>query len=224
MALADDVPQAWRATLAGELTQPYFAELAAFVDAERKAHAVFPAPELTFAALARTPPEHVRVVLLGQDPYPTKGNANGLAFSVNAGQRIPASLKNIFTLLATDVGATPAPHGDLGQWADQGVLLLNTVLTVREKEPASHAKKGWETFTKAILTALAAGPRPLVFLLLGAHAQKLGAMVDPQRHALVTAAHPSPMSVEKFFQSRPFSAVNAALAAQGRGAIDWQIR
>lgn len=224
MGLADDIPLAWKPLLAGEVAQPYFAELAAFVDAERAAHAVFPAPELTFAALARTPPEKVRVVLLGQDPYPTKGNANGLAFSVNPGQRIPASLKNLFTELANDVGAAPAPHGDLGQWADQGVLLLNTVLTVREKEPASHARKGWETFTKAILTALANGPTPLVFLLLGAHAQKLGALVDPQRHALVSAAHPSPMSVEKFFGSKPFSSVNTALATKGHGPIDWQIR
>ena len=222
--LAAQIPSSWRDALAAETQKPYFRALESFVAAERSAAHVFPAEALTFAALARTPPDAVKVVVVGQDPYPTAGNANGLAFSVNPGQRVPASLKNIFKLLGVDVGTVPPAHGDLTQWADQGVLLLNTVLTVREGAPNSHRNQGWEDFTTATFAAVNQGPRPVVFLLLGAKAQKLAPMVDVQKHAVVTAAHPSPMSATKFLQSRPFSAVNAALVERGQPPVDWQLR
>ncbi len=222
--LAAQIPEGWRDALAAETTKPYFHALQTFIETERAAARVFPEEGLTFAALARTPPAAVKVVVIGQDPYPTAGNANGLAFSVNPDMRVPASLKNIYKLLALDVGAAPPPHGDLTQWADQGVLLLNTVLTVREGEPNSHRKQGWEDFTTAIFEAVNQGPRPVVFLLLGAQAQKLAPGVDVHKHAVVTAAHPSPMSATRFLQSRPFSAVNAALAKRGQPPVDWQLR
>ena len=221
--LAADLPPSWRAALTAETSKPYFKALDAFVTSERATASVFPPRALTFAALEHTPMNKVRVVVIGQDPYPTAGNANGLAFSVNPDKKIPASLKNIYTVLGKDVGATPPPNGDLTQWADQGVLLLNTVLTVREGEPNSHHGKGWEDFTGAILKKINESDQPVVFLLLGAQAQKMASMIDTSKHAVVAAPHPSPMNTTNFLKSRPFSAVNAALEASGRGKIDWQI-
>lgn len=221
--LAADIPDGWKAALADEVEKPYFKQLDAYVASERAAHTVFPPKALTFAALAHTPMNKVRVVVIGQDPYPTKGNANGLAFSVNPDVKVPGSLKNIYTVLGKDVGATPPTHGNLEQWADQGVLLLNTVLTVREGEPNSHHGEGWEDFTGAILKKINESDQPVVFLLLGAQAQKMASMVDLTKHTVVSAPHPSPMNTTNFLKSRPFSAVNAALEAKGRGSIDWQI-
>ena len=170
------------------------------------------------------PLEQVRVLVVGQDPYPTRGNANGLAFSVNPGMPIPGSLKNIYSVLEKDVHTTQPTTGDLTQWADQGVLLLNTVLTVREGEPNSHHGQGWETFTESIIKKINESDQPVVFLLLGKQAQAMAGMIDQSKHAIVTAPHPSPMNTTAFLKSRPFSAVNAALEARGRGSIDWQIR
>jgi uracil-DNA glycosylase len=221
--LAADIPSGWQTALADEIKKPYFKQLDAFVAAERAHSNVFPPKALTFAALEHTPMNKVRVVVIGQDPYPTAGNANGLAFSVNPDKKIPGSLKNIYTVLGKDVGTTPPPNGDLTQWADQGVLLLNTVLTVREGEPNSHHGQGWEDFTGAILKKINESDQPVVFLLLGAQAQKMASMIDTSKHAVVTAPHPSPMNTTNFLKSRPFSAVNHALEASGRGKIDWQI-
>ncbi len=222
--LAADLPASWKAALADETSKPYFKALDAFVTSERATHTVFPPKALTFAALAHTPLEKVRVVVIGQDPYPTAGNANGLAFSVNPDKKVPGSLKNIYTVLGKDVGTTPPTHGNLEQWADQGVLLLNTVLTVREGEPNSHHGKGWEDFTGAILKKINESDQPVVFLLLGAQAQKMASMIDLSKHSVAIAPHPSPMNTTRFLKSRPFSAVNAALEAKGRGSIDWQLR
>jgi uracil-DNA glycosylase len=222
--LASEIPDGWKAALADEVEKPYFEELDKFVTGERAAHNVFPPEALTFAALAHTPMNKVKVVVIGQDPYPTAGNANGFAFSVNTGQKIPGSLKNMYSVLEKDVGARPPTTGNLEQWADQGVLLLNTVLTVREGEPNSHHGKGWEDFTGAILKKINESDQPVVFLLLGKQAQAMASMIDTSKHAVVLAPHPSPMNTTAFLKSRPFSEVNRDLEAKGRGKIDWQIR
>ncbi|MGR3513698.1 MAG: uracil-DNA glycosylase [Paracoccaceae bacterium] len=179
---------------------------------------ILPPPPLRFAALSRCQPEHTRVVILGQDPYPTKGHANGLAFSVAPDISLPRSLKNIFRELEDDIGAAPA-NGDLSHWANQGVLLLNSALTVPEGAAAGHAKLGWSALVAQVLDRL--DPTPRAFLLWGNHAQKLGAQLS-DHHLKITTAHPSPLSARRgFFGSRPFSQVNAWLKAQGEPAIRW---
>lgn len=218
------LPEPWRPLLAQELEKPYLRELETFLDEEAKQHHVLPPPERVFTALAHTPPGKVKVVLLGQDPYPTLGNANGLCFSVERGQKIPGSLRNIFKNLNADLGLPIPKHGNLMPWADQGVLLLNTVLTVREGDPLSHRNKGWETFTRAILEKVAARSEPCVFLLLGKAAQEFAKGVDGGRHRIITAPHPSPASPgNPFGKTRPFSAVNAALEELRLGKIDWAL-
>lgn len=216
-------PADWSAVLAEEFAKPYFAELQAFVAAERQSHDIFPAEADVYNAFAFTPFDEVRVVLLGQDPYPTPGHAHGLCFSVKPGVAIPASLRNIYKELQSDLGIPPANHGCLESWARQGILMLNAVLTVRSGEPGSHGKKGWETFTDAVLVAVNARPEPAAFVLWGAHAQKKKALIDP-RHAVIESAHPSPLSASKgFFGSRPFSKVNAALERMGQAPLEWAL-
>lgn len=223
-ALAEQVPSRWRKRLEAELSAPYFQELEAFVESERREHTVLPAEERMFAALAHTPPEQVKVVLLGQDPYPNRHCANGLAFSVYPDQPVPGSLRNMFKVLQVDVGIPKPANGNLEPWADRGVLLLNTVLTVREGEPHSHKNKGWERFTRAVLESVATGPVPVVFLLLGKHAQTLCEDLDLTCHAVVAAPHPSPASPgNPFGKTRPFSAVNEALKRLGREPVDWSL-
>ncbi len=179
---------------------------------------ILPAERLRFAALERTQPEATRAVILGQDPYPTPGHANGLAFSVAPDIALPRSLRNIFRELEDDTGTTPAT-GDLAPWADQGVLLLNTALTVPESEAGGHAKLGWSKLTEQVLERLDDHPR--AFLLWGKHAQKLGASLA-DHHLKLETAHPSPLSASRgFFGSRPFSQVNAWLEAQGQTPIRW---
>lgn len=203
--------------------------LEAFLDAEQTAGtAIFPARADWFRALALTPPDAVRVVILGQDPYHGPGQAHGLSFSVQDGVRIPPSLRNIYKELAADLGIAPARHGLLEHWATQGVLLLNAVLTVRMGAAASHQKRGWERFTDAVIRVVAESSEPTVFLLWGAHAQKKAAFVEDVtqggRHLVLKAAHPSPLSAHTgFFGSGPFSAANAFLMAHERGAIDWAL-
>lgn len=218
---ASPIPPAWAPVLA-----PHAAELAAVgarVAAARAAGAsIAPAPEDVFRALALTPPEAVRVVLLGQDPYPTPGHADGLAFSVRPGARTPASLRNVFRELGTDLGLPPPVDGSLEAWARQGVLLLNTCLTVEEGKAGAHARLGWAPITDAIVDAVAARPEPTVFLLWGRHAQARAERIGPP-HTVLAAAHPSPLARGAFFGSRPFSRANAALAAAGRGTIDWRL-
>ena len=215
----------WRDALRAEWDSPYMAELQAFLAAEEAGGTcVFPSPEDRFAALDLTPLDQVRVVILGQDPYHGEGQAHGLSFSVRPGVRLPPSLRNIYKELASDLGLPPAAHGHLRRWAEQGVLLLNTTLTVRMGSAASHAGRGWERFTDAVVRAVDAQPQPSVFLLWGAHAQKKAAFVDAMRHCVIRSVHPSPLSARGgFFGSRPFSQANAFLAAHGRGTIDWAL-
>lgn len=224
-ARADDARfGAWTSVLAEARTSQGFAALGRFVADERARETVYPAAEDELRALRETSPTSVRVVLLGQDPYHGPGQADGLAFSVRPTlAKLPPSLKNIFRELHDDLGVPAPKTGDLGPWARQGVLLLNTTLTVRAGEPLSHAKRGWEAFTDAVLRAVAAGP-PAVFLLLGAHAQKKTPLIDGARHRIIAGVHPSPLSASKgFFGSRPFTRVNAALAELGHAPIDFTL-
>lgn len=218
------LPEDWHAALGAELAKPYMVDLQAFLHAELAAgKAIFPAPQQWFAALQATPLAHVKVVILGQDPYPTPGHAHGLAFSVQPHvSPLPRSLQNIFRELQDDLGVPPPVHGCLQAWAEQGVLLLNTVLTVEAGKAGSHQKRGWERFTDAVLAAVAAQPQPMVFMLWGNPAQQKAAMLDAARHCIIRSAHPSPLSARRgFFGSRPFSRANAFLQAHGRGAIAW---
>ena len=220
-----NIPSNWRAVLGAEAGKPYFHALAAFLLTERATKTIFPPEEDVFRALALTSPEDVKVVLLGQDPYHDDGQAHGLCFSVRSPTRVPPSLKNIFRELKEDLGVeVPNGVGELSAWGRQGVLLLNTVLTVEAHEAASHKKKGWELFTDAVINKVNEAAQPVVFCLWGAHAQKKAKLVDQTRHALVEGAHPSPLSMNKFFGSRPFSKINAALVEKGRAPIDWSIR
>jgi len=218
------LPASWESVLAGETPQPYFKELSRFLTEERRSHTVFPPEDKVFSALQLTPYENVKVVLLGQDPYHDDGQAHGLCFSVLPGVPPPPSLVNIYKELESDVGFRIPRSGYLARWAEQGVLMLNAVLTVRAHEPNSHKNKGWETFTDAILRKVAEKRDPVVFLLWGGYAQKKTKLVDGSRHVILSSAHPSPLSARNgFFGSKPFSATNAALSNAGKPPIDWQI-
>lgn len=222
--LIRQIPDDWRAALAPVLSEPWFERLAAFVDEERRQQTVFPSEEDLFAALAFTPLDAVRVVLLGQDPYHGEGQAHGLCFSVRPGTKPPPSLVNVFKELRDDLGIEPPAHGCLTTWAQQGVLLLNAVLTVRAHAAGSHAKQGWERFSDELLRVVAARDRPCVFLLLGAYAQKKARIIDNGRHVTLSNAHPSPLSAHRgFFGSRPFSRTNEALRSLGQPEIDWRL-
>ena len=217
---------AWTPYLEQELRAPYFAALLQRVGAARAAGTVYPPEERTFFALTATPPERVRAVILGQDPYHEPGQAMGLAFSVPQGERLPPSLRNIFTELHTDLGLPQPSGGDLTPWAERGVLLLNTVLTVGRGAANSHAAWGWQRFTDAVLAAMAALPQPVAFVLWGGHAQKKAAIAadSPHPRLVLQAPHPSPLSAYRgFFGSRPFSKINAFLEASGSRAIDWRL-
>ncbi|HEU5148961.1 MAG TPA: uracil-DNA glycosylase [Iamia sp.] len=214
----------WNPILKAELGKPYFAELRAFVDGERRRHQVFPPAEDVFAALHLTPYADVKVLILGQDPYHGPGQAHGLCFSVRPGVDVPPSLVNIYTELESDLGVPRPGHGCLDAWARQGVLLLNATLTVRARQAASHQGKGWETFTDAVIRAVNDKPERVVFILWGSSARKKKALVDTSRHVVIESPHPSPLSAHRgFFGSRPFSRANAALEAAGREPVDWSI-
>ena len=218
------LPPSWQEALADELRAPYFAELARFVDAARAEGPVYPAEDDVFTAFALAPLDRVKVVLLGQDPYHDDGQAHGLCFSVRPGTPPPPSLVNVYKELAADVPDFTRPsHGHLVSWAQQGILMLNAVLTVRAHEANSHKNRGWERFTDAAIAAVAARAAHVVFVLWGAHAQKKGRLVDRTRHTVIAGAHPSPLSQRLFTGSRPFSAVNAALIAHGQTPIDWRL-
>jgi len=218
------LPQSWARVLADEVAAPYFRDLQAFVQQERQRHAVYPPPNEVLAALALTPYEQVRVLLLGQDPYHGEGQAHGLCFSVRPGVPPPPSLVNIFRELQDDVGCPLPSHGCLTAWARQGVLLLNTVLTVRAGEAGSHRGRGWEQFTDAVVRRVNEKRDPVVFVLWGRPAQQKTKWIDDRRHAIVTAAHPSPLSAHRgFLGSRPFSAVNRALRSRGQAEVNWRL-
>jgi len=213
----------WNPLLRGEFAKPYWGELQAFVAEERAHHQVFPPPEDVFAALHQTPFAEVKVLILGQDPYHGPGQAHGLCFSVRPGVPLPPSLRNVFTELESDVGVPRPNHGCLDAWTRQGVLLLNTSLTVRAHQAASHQGKGWEVFTDEVIRSVAAKPEPVVFILWGAAARKKKALIGTG-HTIIESAHPSPLSAHNgFFGSRPFSRANEALVAAGRTPVDWSI-
>jgi uracil-DNA glycosylase len=222
MTLANELPRAWKKVLGPAMAHPSFAQLENYVDEQYQAGPVFPPREQLFASLELTDPHQVKIVLLGQDPYPTAGNANGLAFSVTKSVKIPASLKNLFAGLHADLGLPVPTHGDLSAWAKRGVLLLNTVLTVREQEAHSHKKRGWEEFTTAILRSVAAQPRPVVFFCLGKPAQKLVESLGTSQPR-VCAPHPSPLNGNAFVETakreKVFSQINALLGSP----FDWSV-
>ena len=215
--------ESWREVLGDELEEPYMAELRSFLVSEVGAgRRFYPPADRVFNALALTPFDAVRTVILGQDPYHGAGQAMGLCFSVPAGVRPPPSLQNIHAELETDLGVPRPTTGDLTPWAERGVLLLNAVLTVSPGRPASHAGKGWERFTDRAIRELSEQREGIVFLLWGRYAQQKGAVVDTTRHHVLTAAHPSPYSASNgFFGCRHFSRTNELLAASGREPLEW---
>ncbi|GGL96808.1 hypothetical protein GCM10010841_01490 [Deinococcus aerophilus] len=218
------LPESWKEALKGEFAAPYFHELKDFLVEERAALTVYPPAADVFNALRFTPLENVKVFILGQDPYHGPGQAHGLSFSVRPGVRVPPSLQNIYKELQTDLpGFRPPRHGYLRAWAEQGVLLLNAVLTVRAGQANSHANKGWEAFTDAVIRAVNAKEERVVFVLWGAYARKKAKLITNPNHVILESAHPSPLSVTKFMGTRPFSRVNAALEEVGESPIDWQL-
>ncbi|GGE15284.1 uracil-DNA glycosylase [Marinithermofilum abyssi] len=222
--MAFDLPHDWNEVLKEELAEPYLQQLKDFLQEERKQYTVYPAEEDLFSALHWTPYQDVKVLLLGQDPYHNEGQAHGLSFSVRPGVQLPPSLKNMFKELQEDIGCAPPNHGYLVPWAEQGVLMLNAVLTVRAHQPNSHKNKGWETFTDAIIRKVNEKSEPVVFVLWGNYAKKKKKWIDTKRHTVIESAHPSPLSAKRgFFGSRPFSAINEALRQAGHPEIEWQL-
>jgi uracil-DNA glycosylase len=217
--------ESWKKALTPEFSDPYMGALRRFLMEEKEAgKRIFPKGAEYFRALDLTPLDQVKVVILGQDPYHGAGQAHGLCFSVQPGVRIPPSLVNIYKELNADLGIAPASHGFLEHWARQGVLLLNSVLTVEEARAASHQGQGWERFTDAAIRLVNERCEGIVFMLWGAYAQKKAAFVDKKRHLVLTAPHPSPLSAHNgFFGSRHFSKANAFLAERGKTPIDWQL-
>jgi uracil-DNA glycosylase len=215
----------WKAPLRAEFDAPYMQALRNFLIAEKAAgKKIFPKGSEWFRALDLTPLDDVRVVILGQDPYHGPGQAHGLCFSVQPGVRTPPSLINIYKELQSDLGIAPARHGFLESWAQQGVLLLNSVLTVEMAQAASHQKRGWEIFTDAIIRLVNAKAQPVVFMLWGSYAQKKAAFVDTSRHLVLKAAHPSPLSAHNgFLGCHHFSKANAFLIENSRKPIDWSL-
>lgn len=228
MTQIDPIPESWRAALDPVLTAPKPQALDAFLSAEEAAgKAIYPPRGTRLAALALTPLDAVKVVILGQDPYHGPGQAHGLSFSVPDGVRLPPSLRNIYRELEADLGLPRAGSGDLTSWAQQGVLLLNAVLTVEDGKPAAHQGRGWEELTDAVVAAVAAKAEPCVFLLWGSHAQKKAGSVPGllcSHHLVLFAPHPSPLSAHRgFLGCGHFSRANAFLQAHGRGAVDWRL-
>ncbi len=217
--------ESWKEALSPEFESPYMHQLKAFlVEEKRRGKVIFPRGSEYFRALDLTPLDEVQVVILGQDPYHGFGQAHGLCFSVRPGVRIPPSLVNIYKELETDLGIPPARHGFLESWAKQGVLLLNSVLTVEESQAASHQGKGWERFTNAVIRQVNDECDGVVFMLWGSYAQKKAAFVDTERHLVLKAAHPSPLSAHNgFLGCRHFSKANAYLSEHGRDPIDWAL-
>ncbi|SFN22065.1 Uracil-DNA glycosylase [Formivibrio citricus] len=223
--LTKEIPPAWQDLAHAAMHSPAWSALGTFLQAEIAAgHEIYPPRQNWFAALQGLAPQDVRVVIVGQDPYHGEGEAHGLSFSVPRGIRIPPSLANIYKEIARDLGHAPARHGCLESWAAQGVLLLNTSLTVRANQAGSHAKKGWEAFTDALIAGLSREYEHRVFLLWGAHAQKKRALIDANRHLILESPHPSPLSAHRgFIGNGHFSATNTYLEQHGQSPIDWRI-
>lgn len=219
------IPESWRPLLQDETAKPSYQALDKFLDRELAAgKPLLPPQSEIFRALELTPYEEVKVVLLGQDPYPTPGYAHGLCFSVKPEVRpLPGSLRNIYKELHTDVGFEIPRHGNLEAWAKQGILMLNTVLTLEARQPNSHQRQGWEPFTDRILELVAAKPTRVIFLLWGASAQKKAQLITPSQHRVINCAHPSPLSARKFLGCRCFSRTNQYLEDAGLKPIDWRV-
>lgn len=218
------ISPSWKAALANEFTQDYFAKLMDFMANERATHTIYPPEHQVFEAFNRTPFEQVKVVILGQDPYHGPNQAHGLCFSVQRGVAIPPSLRNIYKELQADLGITPPSHGHLMRWAQQGVLLLNATLTVRADSAGSHQKHGWERFTDAAIAAVAQQRQHVVFMLWGNYAQSKASLIDSSKHCILKAAHPSPLSASRgFLGCKHFSKANTYLEQHGISAIDWEL-
>ncbi len=218
------LPADWAGALQGAVSRPSFLSLQAFVAEERKKGVVYPPEEEVYTAFQLCPVAQTRVLLLGQDPYHGPGQAHGLSFSVKPGVPPPPSLANMYKELRDDLGLPLPTNGSLVPWARQGVLLLNAVLTVRGGEAASHAKKGWEDFTDAVIHLLNARQEPVVFALWGGYARKKARLIDGPQHRVLEGVHPSPLSAYGgFFGSRPYSRINAALSELGQAPIDWTL-
>ncbi|GGE82493.1 uracil-DNA glycosylase [Priestia taiwanensis] len=214
----------WYRLIREEFEKDYFKKLQVFLQEEEKQYAIYPAKGDRFHALEVTDYEDVKVVIIGQDPYHGEGQAHGLSFSVQKGVRIPPSLRNIFKELHADVGVAIPSHGNLEYWAKQGVLLLNTVLTVRQGEANAHKGKGWETFTDKVISLLNERQKPIIFVLWGRPAQQKRKMITNSHHIILESVHPSPLSASRgFFGSKPFSAINNTLRQLGEAEIDWGI-
>lgn len=214
----------WQEVIGQELEKPYFKELVEFITDEYLHQTIYPEQQDVFNALSYTPYDQVKVVILGQDPYHGLGQAHGLSFSVKPGMKIPPSLRNIYKELNSDIGASIPSHGYLKHWADQGVLLLNTVLTVRAGLAHSHKKKGWEKFTDAIIRKVGEKSTPVVFILWGNPAQEKAKLITNPNHHIVMSVHPSPLSVMRgFYGSKPFTKTNEFLISKGLSPIDWTI-
>jgi uracil-DNA glycosylase len=219
------VEPSWKQALNAEFVAPYMANLKSFLMQEKQLHkTIYPKNADIFNAFKYTPIDQVKVVILGQDPYHGPKQAHGLCFSVLPGIKPPPSLVNIYKELQADLGVKPVAHGCLIPWAQQGVLLLNAVLTVEQGKPGSHHGKGWEHFTDRVIAFLNAREKPLIFVLWGSHAQKKGEHIDASKHVVLRAAHPSPFSVHRgFFGCKHFSQINTLLKAFGEQPIDWQL-
>lgn len=218
------IEEGWKQILMDEFQSPYFSELKAFLIEEKKKYTIYPPARLIFNAFQHTPFDRVKAVILGQDPYHGRGQAHGLCFSVPQGIPQPPSLVNIFKELQADLG-TPVPgHGNLEKWADQGVLLLNATLTVRDSQAGSHQKRGWETFTNSVIENLSRHRTGIVFLLWGRYAQAKENLIDGSRHLILKSAHPSPLSAYNgFFGCKHFSNTNKYLEQRGQTGIDWSL-
>ena len=216
--------QSWLTEIRPEFAQPYMEDLRSFLAQEKASHAVFPPGSEIFSAFAHTPFRQVRVVILGQDPYHGPGQAHGLCFSVRRGVPVPPSLKNIFKELNEGLGLPIPPHGELTAWAKQGVLLLNTVLTVRAHQANSHRNQGWERLTDRVIEVLNDRREGLVFVLWGSAAGRKAQMIDGRKHLVLRAPHPSPLSAYRgFFGCGHFQQINAHLEARGERPIDWSL-
>lgn len=218
------IEESWKKALQEEFDKPYFAGLVSYLHREKaEGRTIFPPGRMIFKAFELTPLDRVKVVILGQDPYHGPGQAMGLSFSVPESVPAPPSLKNIFKEIETDLGVTMSGKPDLEKWARQGVMLLNSILTVRSGEPASHSRIGWQQFTDAVIRCISDNCEGVVFLLWGNYARSKRELIDTSRHHVLEAAHPSPLAKGAFFGCRHFSKTNEFLAAEGREPIDWQL-
>ena len=218
------IEESWLQVLYGTFQQPFMKDLRSFLVEEKQQHTILPRGNQIFSAFALTPFHSVRVLILGQDPYHGMGQAHGLSFSVPDGVQIPPSLENIFQELHSDLGIPKPKSGNLTKWAQQGVLLLNSVLTVRHKQPNSHKDKGWEQFTDAVIHTMSREKENLVFILWGSAAKQKRLLIDSKKHYIITSTHPSPYSADKgFFGSKPFSRCNQYYLQKGLPPIDWSL-